>query len=226
MPDSYDTFYADCYHIQEEESQLPIAKGILHVGANHATESASYSTCVGGNGANVLFVECDPEVAKICQQNVKAYGQRCVQACLSNKNQDGIDFFQSGSNGGMSSSLREFDKHKNLFPGVAHTESTQVKVWRFDDLLTSIPAGFVPEMNILLIDAQGMEFEILQGMEAFLTETSDIELAIVEVSHIQVYAGQKLGPDVDYLMNVYGFSCKAHCEPCEHCDRLYERRSF
>jgi len=88
-----DVFYAECYHHRSEEMdedvgaagaagaaggatspssssssapvrrRLPLARGILHVGANQATEAAGYAACVGGGGANVVFVECDPEVS-------------------------------------------------------------------------------------------------------------------------------------------------------------------
>lgn len=60
-----------------------------------------------------------------------------------------------------------------------------------------MPSGLLPDMNILLIDAQGMEFEILTGMAAALAPPSSsspsrdngtgFEAAVVEVSHISVY---------------------------------------
>jgi len=97
---------------------------------------------------------------------------------------------------------------------------------RFDDLVASLPPGLLPEVNVLLIDAQGMEHEILAGMASVLGGAVSgfaIEAAVVEVSHVPVYAGQRLGPDVDALMRAFGFSCAAHCEPCSHCDRLFTR---
>jgi len=60
-----------------------------------------------------------------------------------------------------------------------------------------MPSGLLPDMNILLIDAQGMEFEILMGMAAALAPPSSstssrdsgtgFEAAVVEVSHVSVY---------------------------------------
>jgi FkbM family methyltransferase len=200
-----------------------LAKGIIHIGANEATESRTYSECVGGNGANVLFIECDPVVAKECTKNAQRFGQRCLNACISNENAEGVEFYQSEDNGGMSSSLRAFDKHHEVYPGVEHSAVSSVRIWRFDDLVTSIPSGLIPEANLLTIDAQGMEYEILQGMKHFLTSTDDIEVAVVEVSHTTMYKDQRLGPDVDRIMFSYGFQCKLHCGHCDHCDRLYQR---
>ena len=51
------------------------------------------------------------------------------QACLSDTNRNEVPFFQSGANGGMSSSLRTFDQHKAIFPGVVHDQSSTVKTW-------------------------------------------------------------------------------------------------
>jgi hypothetical protein len=39
---------------------------------------------------------------------------------------------------------------------------------RFDDLAASLPPGLLPDVNVLLIDAQGMEHEILSGMAGTL----------------------------------------------------------
>ena len=69
-------------------------------------------------GANVLFLECDPEVAAVCAAAAAAHGQRCISACLSDQTRDGVAFHVSPSNGGMSSSLRTFQEHGRVFPGV------------------------------------------------------------------------------------------------------------
>lgn len=243
MPDSTDVFYAQCHHdgsTAEGASAaervasavgevMPVAVGILHVGANVANEAGGYARCVGGRGANVLFVECDPEVAKACATSARRHGQRCINACLSDGNREDVQFFQSEANGGMSSSLRRFEEHKNIFPGVEHSASSPVRTWRYDDLVATLPAGLVPEMNVILIDAQGMEYEIVSGMTKALRAPGPgsggrgFDVAVVEVSHVPVYEGQRLGPDVDALMASLGFKCRAHCEPCDHCDRLYRR---
>ena len=44
-------------------------------------------------------------------------------------NQAAVPFFQSGANGGMSSSLRQLDQHKTIFPGVEHDTSSSVNTW-------------------------------------------------------------------------------------------------
>jgi len=247
MPDDLDTNFAECWHDRLQDGDygenptrqqgrlgtgevaaaaavgrsLPRAKGILHIGANVANEAKGYARCVGGNGANVLFVECDEAVSEVCAENARKFGQRCVHACLADSNRADVSFFQSDGNGGMSSSLRRFEQHMEIFPGVEHSGKTAVRTWRGDDLFAS-HTGLLPDMNVVLLDAQGMEFEILTGMPETL---KDFDVAVVEVSHVPVYKGQHLGPDVDSLMAQYGFECRAHCDACPHCDRLYVRPS-
>jgi hypothetical protein len=94
MPDDLSVYHAECYHerlasssssgkkISYSSSHLPLAKGILHIGANVANEAKGYAKCVGGGGSNVLFVECDPEVAKVCAANARKFGQRCINVSL------------------------------------------------------------------------------------------------------------------------------------------------
>ena len=43
------------YDEERDGCSLPMARGVLHIGANVANEAASYSDCVGGGGANVRF---------------------------------------------------------------------------------------------------------------------------------------------------------------------------
>jgi hypothetical protein len=47
--------------IAPTQRRLPLARGVLAIGANVAHEAEGYSECVGGNGANVLFIECDEQ---------------------------------------------------------------------------------------------------------------------------------------------------------------------
>jgi hypothetical protein len=51
----------------------PIATGILHFGAHGASEASIYNKCVG---SKVLFFECDPLVATVCQRRAEEFGQR------------------------------------------------------------------------------------------------------------------------------------------------------
>jgi len=139
-------------------------RGILHIGANAGAEANIYSICVG---ANVLFIECDPGVAELCMINAAKYGQRCVNLCLSNES--ATRKFNIADNLGMSSSLLDFGDHKHLYPDVMMAASLPVVTQRYDDWHRGIPRGLLPEMNLLTVDVQGMEYEVLQVSYGCLT---------------------------------------------------------
>eukprot|EP00614_Pseudopedinella_elastica_P007919 CAMPEP_0172607982 /NCGR_PEP_ID=MMETSP1068-20121228/28100_1 /TAXON_ID=35684 /ORGANISM="Pseudopedinella elastica, Strain CCMP716" /LENGTH=377 /DNA_ID=CAMNT_0013411123 /DNA_START=340 /DNA_END=1474 /DNA_ORIENTATION=- len=193
-----------CQHYGQDQAtpaaaRLPVARGVLHIGANAAQEARAYAECVGGGGANVLFVECHPGLARACAEEARKYGQRCIEACVSDANDDGVSFFESSQENKASSSLRPFDAHLHIFPGISMaSEPLRVRTRRTEDLIASLPAGLVPEMNVLHVDTQGTEFEVLRGMGKLLRAKFDV--AVVEVSHVALYQGQWLGPDVDALM--------------------------
>ena len=105
--------------------------------------------------------------------------------------------------------------------GKAHeAEAAVVKTWRYDDLAASLPRGLLPQMNVLTIDAQGMELEILRGMADSLAQ---FDVAVVEVSGVEMYRGQSLAPAVHAFLTSRGFKCRGHCGYCDHCDRQYVR---
>mmetsp|Transcript_23326 Transcript_23326/g.47730 ORF Transcript_23326/g.47730 Transcript_23326/m.47730 type:complete len:206 (-) Transcript_23326:285-902(-) len=75
-------------------------------------------------------------------------------------------------------------------------------------------------MNTLVVDVQGMDYEVLEGMGE---ELAQFEVLLVEVSSAAVYQGQRLAHEVDEFLFSKGFSCHDGCAPCAHCDRLYRR---
>ena len=83
----------------------------------------------------------------------------------------------------MSSSLRRFQEHRRIFPGVEHDGQALVAPSRFDSLVSALPGGLLPEMNVVTIDAQGMEYEILLGMANSLKQ---FDVAVVEMSYVPV----------------------------------------
>ena len=96
-----------------------------------------------------------------------------------------------------------------------------VTTFRYDEWARSIPRGLIPnKMNVLVVDVQGMDWEVLVGMGQ---ELATFDVLLVEISTVSLYEGQKLAAEVDSLVKGFGFHCHGGCEPCDHCDRLYRR---
>jgi len=166
----------------------------------------------------VLFFECDPVMALRCQANAMAHSQRCVNSCLSNVS--GTTTFNKANNDGMSSSLRTLGEHGDLYPDVELASAITVSTTRYDEWKTGIPKGLLPDMNVLVVDVQGMDYEVLQGLGV---ELEGFEVLLVEVSSVELYAGQRMAHEVDALVASLGFVCVDSCAPCDHCDRLYRK---
>jgi len=146
---------------------------------------------------------------------------RCVEACLSNEATE-TQFFALGDYR-MSSSLRKLSVSSTNpagHPNEATEVSTRVKTTRYDDWKRGIPRGLLPTMNTLVVDVQGMDYEVLEGMGE---ELAQFEVLLIEVSSAAVYQGQRLAHEVDEFLFSKGFSCHDGCAPCAHCDRLYRR---
>jgi FkbM family methyltransferase len=93
-------------------------------------------------------------------------------------------------------------RQREEFPGTEERSTLRVQVRRLDDLLD---AEELVAPVLLKIDVQGGELGVLQGAEAIL---SSVDAVLVEVSFVELYAGQPLADEVwDYLRS-HGFSCR------------------
>jgi len=62
-----------------------------------------------------------------------------------------------------------------------------------------------PSLNLLVLDTQGAEYEILEGMAAS-RGLGQFQKLLVECSNQQFYEGQRLQTDVDALLASQGFA--------------------
>jgi FkbM family methyltransferase len=118
-------------------------------------------------------------------------------------------------------------RQREEFPGTGERTTTKVQVRRLDDLFQ--PGELIAPI-LLKIDVQGGELAVLQGAEGILPA---IDAVLVEVSFIELYAGQALADEVwDYLRS-HGFSCRGvwslsygHKQECLQGDLLFARAGF
>lgn len=93
-------------------------------------------------------------------------------------------------------------RQRDAFPGTSERTTITVQVTRLDGVLK--PA----ELNgptLLKIDVQGGELGVLQGATALLPS---IDSVLVEVSFVELYAGQPLVDAVWTNLRDAGFSCR------------------
>jgi FkbM family methyltransferase len=101
-----------------------------------------------------------------------------------------------------SSSLLEMQQtHLGAAPDSALASRQPVSVTRLDDLATEL--RLEGESLLLKLDVQGYEGEVLRGAERTLTDTTVLE---VELSFVELYAGQPLFDEVKRTLESTGFA--------------------
>lgn len=171
------------YHIE--------ASGVLHIGASTGQEAESYHK----HGLKVIWVEAIRDVYKQLLRNVLKYtGTICLNACVSDKDGEIVNFNIS-NNEGQSSSLFEFGTHTEAHPGIVFTEQVRLHTARVDTLLKDRKID-QSEYDFINLDIQGAELLALKGMD--LTK---VNYVYIEVNEKELYKGCALLPEIDaYLL--------------------------
>lgn len=167
------------------------ATGVLHIGASTGQEAEKYHK----HGLKVIWFEAIPEVFKLLKRNVVQYtGTVCINACVSDRDGDIVDFNIS-NNEGQSSSMYEFGTHTTAHPGIIFTNKVRLHTLRVDSILKerNIPAH---EYDFVNLDIQGAELKALKGMDL-----SNVRYVYCEVNVQELYKGIPLLPEIDeYLL--------------------------
>jgi FkbM family methyltransferase len=140
----------DKYHINPT--------GVIHLGASLGQESETYHSF----GLRVVWVEAIHSVYKqLCRNVAKYTGTICLNACVTDKDGDIVNFNIS-NNDGQSSSLYEFGTHSTEHPGIVFTEKTRLHTSRVDTLLKERQID--PHIyDFANLDIQGAELLALNG---------------------------------------------------------------
>jgi FkbM family methyltransferase len=98
-----------------------------------------------------------------------------------------------------SSLLPITDRQNAAFPGTGHVGDETVEVRRVDQVLAG---ETLPAPLLVKLDVQGFELQALEGCQALLGQ---VDFIYVEVSFIELYAGQPLAPAVIDWLSSRGF---------------------
>lgn len=170
-------------------------KGILHFGGNLGQEYKCYKDL---GVENIAFVEAIPDVySKLAENCPDAI---CIQACLSDTD-DQIVKFNIANNEGQSSSFLEFKHHAERHPTVKFIDSIELKTTRFDNLSKNMNFP-IEKFDFLVADLQGAELLALKGMGRLL---NNFKYAYIEVNKDELYVGNPLVGDIDEYLSKFDF---------------------
>lgn len=172
-------------------------KGIIHIGAHYAEESTIYARC---GTERVLWIEGNPSLLPIIQDNISIYTQNNVfQALLSDTDDDEIIF--NITNASMSSSILALGTHKELYPDIKVEKELVLYSSRIDTFVKKIKI-IINEYDFVNIDIQGAELLALKGFGDLL---DNINYIYTEVNIDNVYEGCPLLDEMDEFLTLKGF---------------------
>jgi FkbM family methyltransferase len=183
--DSVDGFLKDC-------------KGVIHVGANLGQERDAYASL----NLNVLWIEPIPEIYKQLESNIRPYKQqKALEALVADT--DGAEFTFNISNAqGVSSSIFDFDKHKEIWPDV-HYERKVTLISITLNSLFSAEKYKREDYDALFLDTQGAELLVLKGSTDILPQ---IRYVKTEAADFSSYAGGCTVNDLSEFLGTQGFT--------------------
>lgn len=167
---------------------------VLHVGANEGQERHAYMRAGIKQG---LFIEALPTVYTKLKRNLIGTPYSAMEACISDKDYDTVEF-NVANNGGQSSSLLEFGQpHLTAHPEVKMTHRIQMKTIRLETMLDNLELEF----DFINFDLQGAELMALKSMGKYI---KSVECAYLEINKRSTYQGCSLLPEVTEFMARYG----------------------
>lgn len=193
---------------------------VLHIGACRAEEAAVYQSA----GLGAIFIEANPALEEELKSNIagKANMEYIIALAMNTAGQI-IQF--NISNNIESSSALKFSKlasgEDSLWPNLdlkmvstIPLESTTISQLIEDGKLK--PEG----IDHIVVDTQGTELKVLQGMPAALLEKASY--ITLEASTVEIYEGQDLLEDIKKFLAKYGY--KPMWQPTSpHADLSFKR---
>ena len=161
--------------------------GIIHIGANRGQERHLYAA----HDLDVLWAEPAPDVFAELVHNIASHPkQRAVQALVTDRVGE-RHRFGVASNGGVSSSMLDLHRHREIWPEIAYTGHLDLVSTTVDALVAQDGRRF----DALAVDAQGAELLVLQGARDTLP---GLEAISAEAADFEAYKG---GTTVDELVD-------------------------
>lgn len=167
--------------------------GILHIGASELNEAQIYKDM---GVSKVIWVEALPHDEKR-ENKAKEFGHELFEHLPLSDKCECIEFYVS--NNEVSSSMLPFKRHAEVYPDIVVKKKLRMMTVRADTLFGK---GLPPEIDTLVIDVQGAELKVLEGMGKLLEQ---IQRAFLEVNLKEMYSGCVLKPELDDWMAKAGF---------------------
>ena len=203
----------------EEIVKLPeIGKNVLiHAGGHKGQERHIYNQA---GYKKIFWIEAIPKLASELKNSLMdMQNHEVIEATLWSTPGKNMKFNLS-SNSQASSSLRNFGNHKFVFPEVHFQNEILVTTTTVDELFAASR-----EVDMLLLDLQGVELEVLNGGIELLSRVENI---YTEVSLHEVYEDQALFKEIGQFLGLHGFNLQDYEINMKtgHGNAFYSKRQY
>ncbi|MFN6536319.1 MAG: FkbM family methyltransferase [Nostoc sp. EkiNYC01] len=179
------------------DSFLNNVSGVIHVGANTGQERKIYAQ----QKLDVIWIEPIPEIFKKLKNNLKRYPrQQGYQYLVTDKENENYEFHIANNNG-ASSSIFNFNLHKDIWPQVNYERSIMLKSTTLVSLVHKENIN-IDKYDALVMDTQGSELLVLKGAESILNKFKYIK---TEVPDFESYVGCCQLKDIESFLLNHGF---------------------
>ena len=144
-----------------------------------------------------------PEVFARLQANLAGIaGQSALCALIADAEGREVDFHVA-SNDGLSSSMLELGRHKEVWPEVNYQRTLKMRTTTLDAMVRDGRIGAVEAFNGLVMDTQGSELLVLKGAGALLRH---IDFIKTEAADFESYVGCCQLAELDAFLREQGFA--------------------
>ena len=185
-------------HLKEYRGSIRTA---LHVGANKANERYQWETL---RANRVIWVEADPAAIPDIEWNLRGLpDQEVHQALLGDKDDESSEFHVMSVRGANSMLPVLADGCLGYIP---EENVTAMTMTRADTLLRKLDIA-PGDLNALVVDVQGTELQVLQGLGDYIHR---VKYVVAEYFEKPVYEGQTTVQDLVLFMVNMGCRLWAH----------------
>ncbi len=179
-------------------------EGIVHVGANHGGEVATYKAM---GATRIVLVEANPALAEALRETFAGDPAVSIAAIAAGEADGEADFHLTSFD--QSSSLLKLKRHAEIYPEIVAAGTIRVPVRRLDGALAGMGMG-TARFDLLSLDIQGAELMALRGAPDLLARVAAVNC---ELCFEELYEGCALAPDIDAHLGGFGFTRVATATP-------------
>ncbi len=171
--------------------------GVIHVGANTGQEIQLYAE----HNLNVIWIEPIDDVFETLKSNLKNFPRQiAVRGLVTDINNKEYEF-NIASNNGASSSILDFNLHKDIWPEVTYEKTIKIFSKTLPTLLQDHNID-LSNYDMLVMDTQGSELLVLKGALPIL---SNFKFIKTEAPDFESYKGCCQLKDLESFFSVNGY---------------------